>query len=276
MKTINLCSLEKSDVQYRIDRFPDGETQFVITEDFDRKDNYLVICRITSADELFILMQVGDILDRQEVVWSLKIKYLMGMRMDRVMSFERPFTLKVVAKMISSMGYNTCMITAPHSDMTTRLIRNSVGMEEMPKEFINDHDALADAIIVYPDHGAMTRYSKYSMSDIEVYFDKARDIATGKIKSFVLHDQGIVPWTSCNHFLFYDDLCDAGGTFLGELAVLKEKYPNAKYSIHVTHLVNERGLDNLANNFDTVYITDSYRDWRPVVAEKGYKNVVIV
>lgn len=50
-------------------------------------------------------------------------------------------------------------------------------------------------------------------------------------------------------FTFIDDLCDAGGTFLGELKVLKERYPDAKYEIMVCHAVNIKGLVNLCNNF---------------------------
>lgn len=65
-------------------------------------------------------------------------------------------------------------------------------------------------------------------------------------------------------FTFIDDLCDAGGTFLGELKVLKERYPDAKYEIMVCHAVNIKGLVNLCNNFDRVIITNSYCDY-------GYK-----
>lgn len=62
-------------------------------------------------------------------------------------------------------------------------------------------------------------------------------------------------------FTFIDDLCDAGGTFLGELKVLKERYPNAKFEIIVCHAVNIEGLKKLCNNFDHVTITNSYCDY---------------
>ena len=50
MKVINLISLDNSDVKYRIDRFPDGEVQFVLTEELNRKEEYNVDCRITNAE----------------------------------------------------------------------------------------------------------------------------------------------------------------------------------------------------------------------------------
>jgi hypothetical protein len=84
-----------------------------------------------------------------------------------------------------------------------------------------------------------------------------------------LYDLGYLPIgreVNCYYptFTFIDDLCDAGGTFLGELKVLKERYPDAKYEIMVCHAVNIKGLVNLCNNFDRVIITNSYCDY-------GYK-----
>lgn len=271
MKTINLISLDKSDVKYRIDRFPDGEVQFVLTEELDRKEEYNVECRITNAEQLFILLQVGDILDRQGVLWGLYIRYLMGMRMDRVMSFERPFTLKIVGKMISQMGYEKCYVDTAHSIRTMLEIRECVSLEVNPYKFLMEVVNEPDIEIVYPDHGALERYQG-DKSD-ELYFEKERDIETGRIKSFIFKDVENVVNGKC--FMFYDDLCDAGGTFIGELEILKKMYPEAKFYIRVTHIVNEVGFDNLCKNFDRVYTTESYRDWGKVAKEKGYTNLII-
>lgn len=272
MKTINLISLDKSDVKYRIDRFPDGEVQFVLTEELDRKEEYNVECRITNAEQLFILLQVGDILDRQGVVWVLHICYLMGMRMDRVMSFERPFTLKIVSKMISQMGYDKCYVDTAHSVRTMIEIRECVSLEVNPYKFLFEVVNEPDIEIVYPDHGALERHQ--GDESVELYFEKERDIETGRIKSFIFKGVENVIKGKC--FMFYDDLCDAGGTFLGELEILKKMYPEAKFYIRVTHIVNEVGFDNLCKNFDRVYATESYRDWGKVAAEKGYKNFFVM
>lgn len=279
MKRIDLNYPDKSHVKYRIDRFPDGEVQFVLTEELNRKEEYEVITRITNAEELFILLQVGDILDRQGVLWSLHIRYLMSMRMDRVMSFERPFTLKIVGKMISQMGYSFCYIDCAHSLRSMIEIRDSKSLDMNPYHFLmllDKYDELGvgehNIDVVFPDEGAIERYGQ--KKEEEIYFEKERDIETGRIKSFVLKNENCIEQGV--HFMLYDDLCDAGGTFLGELKVLKEKYPDAKFDIRITHLVNEVGLDNLCKNFDKVYATESYRDWGKVAAEKGYKNFFII
>lgn len=53
--------------------------------------------------------------------------------------------------------------------------------------------------------------------------------------------------------------------FLGELKVLKERYPNSKFIIIVCHAVNDKGLVNMCNNFDQVIVSNSHRDinYRP-------------
>ena len=274
MKKINLSSVEKSDVKYRIDRFPDGEVQFVLTEELNRKEEYFVECRITNAEELFILLQVGDILDRQGVIWNLHIRYLMGMRMDRVMSFERPFTLKVVGKMISQMGYQDCAILEAHSERTMLEIRNSVTLDYNPYKFLLEHNMMG-VDLVFPDEGALKRYGYKEGTEPEAYFEKERDIETGRIKSFNLKNKDCFV-NDGKKIMLYDDLCDGAATFLGELKVLKEMFPDAEFYIKVAHIVNEVGFDNLCKNFDKVFATESYRDWGKVAEEKGYTNFVVI
>lgn len=55
--------LKKSDVKYEVIQFPDGEPHIVLNG-IDRKDDLTVVCRVCNPTDLFILMQVGDILNR--------------------------------------------------------------------------------------------------------------------------------------------------------------------------------------------------------------------
>lgn len=110
-------------------------------------------------------------------------------------------------------------------------------------------------------YGAYQRYKILSNNWGHIVFNKVRDLETGKIKEFSI---GREVNCYCLTFTFIDDLCDAGGTFLGELKVLKERYPDSKFEIIVCHAVNIEGLVKLCNNFDRVIITNSYCDY-------GYK-----
>lgn len=264
MKTLNLIKPEQSEIKYSLTVFPDGEPQISFPDEFDRKDSVNVICRITSTEELFILTQVGDILDRQEIEWDLYITYLMSMRMDRVMDFNRPFSLKIVCNILNSMNYHEVHILEPHSEKTLKLLKSS------NYSCFVDEDLLEDYVLVLSDKGAEDRYDFLLSGYVDyVIFDKVRDLKTGKIQQFNIAQSTDF---STNKFMFIDDLCDAGGTFLGELEILKKEYPNGIYNIMVCHAVNPIGIKNLCEHFDNVIITNSFADFD---AHK-YKNLTII
>ena len=68
-----------------------------------------------------------------------------------------------------------------------------------------------------------------------------------------------------------DDLCDGGGTFALTAGKLKELYPDAKLTIVVGHMVNPKGIETLHDNYDQVYFTNTYKDWKV-----DYENVEII
>lgn len=73
MKILNLVHKEESDIKYDIFKFPDGEVQITLGE-FSHKEDYIdVKCRITNAEELFIVFQVCDIFDRHAVNYVLSV-----------------------------------------------------------------------------------------------------------------------------------------------------------------------------------------------------------
>jgi hypothetical protein len=76
MQVLNLVRPKESDIKYEIIQFPDGEPHIVLNG-IDRKDDLTVVCRVCNPTDLFILMQVGDILNRQGILFGLDIVYLM-------------------------------------------------------------------------------------------------------------------------------------------------------------------------------------------------------
>ena len=277
MQTLNLTHVENSDIKYHIDTFPDGEKSLVIDSNIDHKTDYVnLITRLSSMDEIFVMLQAADILNRHGVVFDLYISYLMSMRMDRVMDFNRPFSLRIAANMIKNCGARNKYVLEPHSDKT---------LEELgAKQWITQFDCLRDSTIkfrvdstnklglIFPDAGAKKRYS--ISSNNVVCFTKKRDLSTGKIIELVPEtNTDFDTLRSCNDFLLIDDLCDGGGTFVGIANKVKKINKDAKLSIFVTHLVNNTGLDNLSINFDEVIISNSYKDWNLV--ENRHQNVKV-
>lgn len=260
MQTVNLIKPEKSSISYSISRFPDGEVQITLGE-FSHKDSVDVICRITNPEELFILMQVCDILHRHGVEFEISIYYLMTMRMDRVMDFNRPFSLSIVCNVLDNLGARFIGIFSPHSNAYTNLLKKTHSGEIGSNA--TDTPDIAKYQLVIPDEGAEERYSFYSdfySSDL-VICSKVRDLKTGKITSIKINNPESILGKP---LLILDDLCDGGGTFVGIAEAIRKIRPDVNLNIYVEHMVNPRGIENLSKNFDRVWFTNSYKDWRAV------------
>lgn len=261
MQVLNLANPEKSDIKFTISRFPDGEVQITL-EEFTRKDSIKVLCRITNAEELFLVKQVFDILDRNEMVYDVFIGYLMGMRMDRVMDFNRPFTLKIVADILKNSKVREIEILEPHSNRTYREF--GTYEKSMPEVM----ERLDGYQIIIPDAGARERYEDVFFFDYPsdtVFCSKVRDTKTGEILSIQVDNPEVI---SDGPMIILDDLCDGGGTFLGIADTIRKIKPDAKLNINIVHAVNGTGLQRLSATFDHVYITNSYKDWK-----KFFENI---
>lgn len=256
MQQLNLVHLEDSDIKYSISRFPDGEVQISLG-DFSHKEQIKVQCRITNAEDLFILMQVLDILDRHEVSYVLSIYYLMGMRMDRVMDFNRPFTLKIVLNSLKNCNADNIEILEPHSDAYYDY-RFGGKFTELYIEGSPSNTVWHDFQMVLPDAGAKERYD-FQYVGTALTCSKVRDLTTGKILEIKIDNPETI---SDKPLLILDDLCDGGGTFCGIAKAFNAlNIPKERLNIAVTHMVNPKGIKNLSENFNHVWFTNSYKDW---------------
>ena len=256
MQKLNLVHLEDSDIKYSISRFPDGEVQISLG-DFSHKEQIQVKCRITNAEDLFILMQVLDILDRHEVSYVLSIYYLMGMRMDRVMDFNRPFTLKIVLNSLKNCNADNIKILEPHSDAYYDY-RFGGKFTELYIENSPSNNVWNGFQIVLPDAGAKERYD-FQYVGTALTCNKVRDLTTGKILEIKIDNPEVI---SDKPLLILDDLCDGGGTFCGIAKAFNTLgIPKERLNIAVTHMVNPKGIKNLSENFNHVWFTNSYEDW---------------
>ena len=249
-------------VGYEVISFPDGEKHLKINK-LDRKDTVEIVCRITNSDDLFLLMQLSDILNRQCVcVEKITIPYLMTMRCDRLFSFEQPFSLKIVADVVNSFNAKKVVIIEPHSSACLDLIKNSEarytskGLLEYP------------TTVCFPDKGAFTRYASNMLMRPYIVCSKVRDVETGKITSFSIDK--VCEYKEGNEIIVVDDLCDGGGTFVGIAVKLRELKPS-KLILAVTHAVQKEGIERVSGFYDKVIITNSYKDWDDLP-----KNVEVV
>ena len=254
MQILNLVNLEKSDIKYTLSRFPDGEVQISL-EDFSRKDSTYVKCRITSGEELFIVAQIMDILDRHGVRYYVDIFYLMGMRMDRVMDFNRPFTLKVILQILGNSNAEQISILEAHSNV----VYDSRFGNKFHALYLPKPDSIDSKYqVVLPDAGAKKRYT-HIFEESAITCSKVRDQSTGKILEIKVDNPEKLDGRP---LMIVDDLCDGGGTFCGIAECFKQLgIPKEKLNIKVTHMVNPKGIENLSKHFNHVWFTNSYKDW---------------
>jgi ribose-phosphate pyrophosphokinase len=243
---------KSGDLAFKTFTFPDGQPHFKL-ETYERDfDSVTIETALKSPLDLLALMLANDVLRQHgysEV--NLDVRYLLGARMDRAISWAEPFTLQSIAKLINACGFTRVRILDAHSEVATRLIRNSENL--LPKAIIQQvGSTLNGCVLVCPDKGAETRFKALGLfADILCY--KRRDVATGKLSGFGLLDgDGLIEG---EHLLIVDDICDGGGTFSGLAKVLREQKPKS-VNLFVTHGIFSKGLP--LEGIDHVYTTDSY------------------
>lgn len=248
-KRLNLINKSESNIDYKLTTFPDGEPH-IILEELDRKDDINITCRIANPSDLFVIMQVGDILNRQGIRFGLFITYLMSARMDRVISFNEAYSLQIVANMINSIKPIKVDILEPHSDKVCQLIHNSEALK-----YTIDIDT---STVCFPDKGACERYLGQYIEKQIIRCSKVRDLKTGKINGLCIEN----PFSHLDgDICVIDDLCDAGGTFALLAPQLRKIAPDAIIGIFVTHMVNPKGIKTLSEYYDRVVFTNSYANW---------------
>lgn len=250
MQIINLRNRENGNVRYEIIHFPDGQPHIRLVDELNHKDNVVIDTRITNVDWLFILVQLLDICNRHGITPYVYIWYLMGGRMDRVMSFNEPYTLKIIQDILSQYDA-TFELYEPHS------------YHSIKGKFVNAviahnfHDK-KDDIICFPDEGAIDRYV-FLLNKPYICCKKKRDSATGTLSGFELDLRGVD--IVDKDVMVIDDICDGGGTFCG-IAPLIRKHNPKTLSLSVAHAIQKEGILKVAALYDNVYITDSYKDWQ--------------
>lgn len=269
MQVLNLIRPEKSNITYNITTFPDGEPHIVLG-DINRKDSVSVVCRITNPNDMYILLQVADILSRHEVIFTLQVYYLMSMRMDRVISFNESFSLKVVANLINSMGAESVHVLEPHSGKVQDLIKEYWG-----DIYINMPN-FTGYVPVLLDKNATERYT--CLGQNALICSKTYNPETGEADGFSIDNPELLEDEELSGapFVVIDSLCDDGKTFASVASILKEIAPKRGLAIFITHMVNSKGITTLSENYDEVYFTNSYFNWEELELPDNVSVIKVV
>lgn len=251
------------DLAFSTFTFPDGQPHFKLeTYEIDFR-SCTVETAIRNPSELLQTLLVAQTLRQHgysEI--NLDVRYLMGARMDRAIASDQPFTLDLIARLINGAGFSKVRILDVHSEVATRLIRNSENVLPMHQVLQVIH-TIGEPVTVCPDKGAVDRVSKLSQGEANVvYCSKTRDMSTGNLSGFKVDTPAHVKDVEA---LIVDDICDGGGTFVG-LAKELRKAGARKVYLYITHGIFSKGLP--LEGIDHVYTTDSYVE----KMDQGYRH----
>ena len=249
MLTLNLLDPAASDIAFERFTFPDGQPHLRIRPERlpDNRDNCRIITRIANSDDLLVALLAQQTLSTSGVERiHLVISYLLGARMDRVMTTGEPFSLRVIANIINMAGFHRVTVFDPHSNVSTALLDRSYAIDNI--QFVRDAIQAdqarypADAwCLVSPDAGALKKVHEV-----------AQVIGTGKLSGFKVFADDLGGKTC----YIADDICDGGGTFTGIAEALKT-HNAGRIVLIVSHGIFSKGF-SLAG-IDAIYTTDSYR-----------------
>lgn len=260
MQVLDFIKPEMGTMEYEVINFPDGQKHLRIKSEIDRKDSDVKIrCRIRDAEELFLLVQALDVLNRHGLKPYVYIYYLMGERMDRIMSFNEPFTLKLVTDILN--GFDAIFLVEEiHNPFKINRMEGWINIA------FNINTDVDKYTLCFPDSGAVCRYAFFLDTPPGGYykeiitFRKNRDVETGKLLSFEIESDCEKVKIEGKDVIVLDDLIDGGGTFCGIAPLIRDKKPGS-LTLRVCHAIQLEGIKRVAAVYDKVIISNSYFDW---------------
>ncbi len=266
MKTLNLANLNKSDIKFKVNYLGDEFSLNIVSELDHNIDFVKIYTRINNGNDLFLLAQACDILNRHGLVYDLYITYLMSMRMDRVFDFNRPFSLKIVANIIKSCGARDIYVLEAHSErvhieLGSKPMYNPIDM--IRKIAFGEDSRYSKKAIVFPNVSAKERYNTGSIDNTVVCFNNDYDLKTDKISIELENKNDIDYLKKCNEITVYDNLySDSDGEIFALIADYIRKINSlCILNIVLTHVVDQNGIKNICDKYDNITITNSYANW---------------
>ncbi len=267
MQTLNLIDPTASDLKYELINFPDSQPHIRLDQKSINDKHCCIVSRFSNSSDYFRIAFAVDALRRASVTdLKLKISYLMGARMDRVMIEGEALSIKVIAQTINLLGFNSVDIFDPHSDVSSAVIdfANPISNIQLVKKSIahyRSHQKFeGEIVLVSPDAGAMKKTAKtgvaLGITNI-VECSKKRNLADGKLSGFKVNIETLKDKVC----FITDDICDGGGTFVGVAGELK-KLGASTVVLVVSHGIFSKGYK--IENVDHVYTTNSYRELNDV------------
>ncbi|CAM7979730.1 ribose-phosphate diphosphokinase [Atlantibacter hermannii] len=245
-------------------RFPDGAVWVKVKDDLPSSASLMQIraTAMKNMDDFMLLAQLVEAVRHGcDVRFShLELPWLPYARQDRHMQPGDSFALKVFASLLNTLAFDKVWVLDPHSEAAAAAIDNLVAIPQerclLQSETLSAALRAGELLLAAPDAGALKKIYAVTRAVGATTFatlTKQRDAATGALTGFRLVDGDV----EGKAVLIVDDLCDAGGTFIGSAQVLRDAGARS-VSLYVTHGLFSKGVDNLLEQgIDRIYTTSS-------------------
>ena len=272
-KTLNLAYPENSQIDFMINRFPDGQQSVTLIVDPAhltpvREDGVIIKSRLNTFRDLELIVCATAAL-RNTGIKNIQLytPYFMGARSDRrFREGDANYLKQVICPIINSQKFESVTVLDPHSDVLEACLDNFVKINnhDIVKKALTDIDNKNNAqeriVLVSPDAGAYKKIfdvaQKFKINRI-ITATKVRDIRTGNI----LHTE--IPVLDQHEDLKYvivDDICDGGRTFIELAKAIHDSRPTAEVYLIVTHGIFSNSFYELSKHIKKVYSSNSYSD----------------
>lgn len=230
------------------ERFSDGECSVEILENVRGKDVFIIqsTCAPTN-DNLMELIIMADALKRASAKRiTAVIPYYGYARQDRrVRSARVPISAKVVADMISGVGFDRVLTVDLHADQIQGFFNipvDNVYATPVLLEHIQSNIAGKNLMVVSPDVGGVVRAraiaKRLNDADLSI-IDKRRPRAN---EVSVMNIIGDVSGRDC---VIVDDMVDTAGTLCQAAQALKDHGANSVYAYATHAVLSGKAINNI-------------------------------
>lgn len=230
------------------ERFSDGECSVEILENVRGKDVFIIqsTCAPTN-DNLMELIIMADALKRASAKRiTAVIPYYGYARQDRrVRSARVPISAKVVADMISGVGFDRVLTVDLHADQIQGFFNipvDNVYATPVLLEHIQSNIAGKNLMVVSPDVGGVVRAraiaKRLNDADLSI-IDKRRPRAN---EVSVMNIIGDVSGRDC---VIVDDMVDTAGTLCQAAQALKDHGANSVYAYATHAVLSGKAISNI-------------------------------
>lgn len=275
MIELNLVNEKESDIDYQINKFPDGQQDIVLRNLYHYSNGFSSIDKKISdlPPEVTIISRMNSFKDIEIIICATKalnglgvkkihlyIPYLLGARSDRKFSDGgTSYLVDVIAPILNAQNYESITVLDAHNaEVASACIKNLIVADntkfaQLCANRINAQ-LLETAVLLSPDAGAMKKiYAVSEKLGIKHVVTCSKRRESGKIVSTE------VPFFNeelCA--IIFDDICDGGKTFIEIAKQLKARNHTGKIYLAVTHGIFSKGFDELKQYFDGIFCTNSY------------------